>query len=73
MSWLDIETQLLNAEMLNDKLEDAVYVIPPRILVSLGLVGDDEIWILFAIYGLRVSPRLWRKLVARSMKTYDSE
>ena len=60
LSSLDIETAFLNAKIPNTNLKYVVYAIPPRILVQLGLVDEDEVWTLLnAVYGLRVSPRLW--------------
>ena len=60
LSSTDIETTFLNAKMPTKNSKDVVYVIPPRILVHFGFVEEDEVWMLLhAVYGLRVSPRLW--------------
>ena len=57
-----IEAAFLNADMPGERLEDAVYVKPPKILVDFGITDKYEVWRLEkALYGLRVSPRLWRK------------
>ena len=60
VSSMDIATVFLNAKMPTTNSKDVVYVIPPRILVHFGFVAEDEVWMLLhAVYGLRVSPRLW--------------
>ena len=60
LSSMDIATAFLNAKMPTTNSKDVVYVIPPRILVRFGFVEEDEVWMLLhAVYGLRVSPRLW--------------
>ena len=50
----------MNVKMPNERLKYRIYAIPPRILVQLGSIDEDEAWILVnAVYGLRGSPRLW--------------
>merc|ERR1711973_37264 len=61
VSNLDVATAFLNAPM-PDSEEDAVYVKPPTLLQQFGLVQPSTYWRLCrALYGLRVSPRLWGK------------
>ena len=62
ISSFDIQAAFLNADMPGEKLKDAVYVRPPKILVDYGIIDKYEVWRLEkALYGLRVSPRLWGK------------
>ena len=37
-----------------------IYAYPPNILVDFGLIKSNTVWLIErAVYGLRVSPRLW--------------
>ena len=59
LSNLDVTTAFLNAPMPVDK-DEAVYVKPPALLEQFHLVPTGTYWRLVkAVYGLRVSPRLW--------------
>ena len=66
-SWLgvslDIKTAFLNAPLPEEDEQGEVETIlirPPPLLVRLGYVAADEIWLaLRAIYGLRQSPKTW--------------
>ena len=61
VSSLDVATAFLNAPMPKSE-EDAVYVKPPKLLEQFHLIGRDTYWKLAkAVYGLRISPRLWGK------------
>ena len=54
-------TAFLNAPMPEDDVE-TVYVKPPALLEQFGLIKPGTYWKLTkAVYGLRVSPRLWGK------------
>ena len=58
---LDVATAFLNAPMPEDDVE-TVYVKPPALLEQFGLIKPGTYWTLTkAVYGLRVSPRLWGK------------
>ena len=71
ISSLDVATAFLNAPMPTDE-EEIVYVKPPALLEQFGLIKPGTYWKLTkAVYGLRVSPRLWgkeRDLQLRQMK-----
>ena len=42
------------------KRKRLVLMLPPKILIRLGLVKDGEMWLVErALYGLRESPKLW--------------
>ena len=61
VSNLDVATAFLNAPMPESE-EEAVYVKPPTLLQQFGLVQSGTYWKLCrALYGLRISPRLWGK------------
>ena len=61
ISNLDVATAFLNAPMPKSE-EEAVYVEPPALLEQFGLVQPGTYWKLTkALYGLRISPRLWGK------------
>ena len=61
VSSLDVATAFLNAPMPKSE-EDAVCVKPPKLLEQYHLIGRDTYWKLAkAVYGLRISPRLWGK------------
>ena len=61
VSSLDVATAFLNAPMPESE-EEAVYVKPPRLLEQFNLISSDVYWKLEkAVYGLRISPRLWGK------------
>ena len=54
-------TAFLNAPMPKSE-EEAVYVKPPKLLEQFNLVNPGTYWRLAkAVYGLRISPRLWGK------------
>ena len=58
MGALDVKTAFLNAELPDG--DKPVYMRPPPLFVSFGLVQPDEIWVARkAIYGLRISPKAW--------------
>ena len=60
-SSLDVATTFLNAPMPTDEKE-TVYVKPPTLLEQFRLIKPGICWKLTkAVYGLRVSPRLWGK------------
>ena len=61
LSNMDVATAFLNAPMpVDDK--DTVYVKPPALLEQFHLVPPGTYWKLVkAVYGLRISPRLWGK------------
>ena len=53
---VDISTAFLNSAIPPDRV---VLVRPPKILVDLGLVSQDTLWLVgCALYGLRESPAL---------------
>ncbi|CAE8726958.1 unnamed protein product [Polarella glacialis] len=53
----DVHTAFLNAQ--GDPGRN-VCIIPPKVLVRLGLVSPDEVWLLTGnLYGLCRGPRLW--------------
>ena len=61
VSSLDVATAFLNAPMPTDENE-TVYVKPPALLEQFRLIKPGTYWKLTkAVYGLRVSPRLWGK------------
>ena len=61
LSNLHVTTPFSNAPMPIDK-DEAVYVKPPALLEQFHLVPAGTYWRLVkAVYGLRVSPRLWSK------------
>ena len=61
VSSLDVATAFLNAPMPRDEKETA-YVKPPALLEQFRLIKPGTYWKLTkAVYGLRVSPRLWGK------------
>merc|ERR1712194_675214 len=56
MGKLDISTAFLNAPL----SEQTIIVRPPAFLLALGLIEEDELWLLSrALYGLRVAPKAW--------------
>ena len=59
---MDVVTAFLRAPMPVTSEENAVYVKPPALFEQFDLVKPGTYWKLVkAIYGLRVSPRLWGK------------
>ena len=61
VSSLDVATAFLNAPMPIEE-EETVYVRPPMLLEQFGLMKPGTYRKLTkAVYGLRVSPRLWGK------------
>ena len=59
ISSMDVATAFLNAPMPTQESE-TVYVKPPALLEQFHLIKPGTYWKLTkAIYGLRVSPRLW--------------
>ena len=54
-------TAFLNAPMPKTE-EGTIYVRPPALLEQFGLIKPGTYWKLTkAVYGLRISPRLWGK------------
>ena len=61
ISSLDVQTAFLNAPMPTGE-EETVYVKPPTLLEQFRRIKPGVYWKLTkAVYGLRVSPRLWGK------------
>ena len=61
VSSLDVATGFLNAPMPKGD-DETIYVKPPALLEQFHLVKSNIYWKLHkAVYGLRVSPRLWGK------------
>ena len=61
VSSLDVATAFLNAPMPTYE-DETVYVRPPMLLEQFQLIKPGTYWKLTkAVYGLRVSPRLWGK------------
>ena len=61
ISSLDVATAFLNAPMPQGE-EESIYVKPPALLEQFNLIKSNIYWKLHrAVYGLRVSPRLWEK------------
>ena len=61
VSSCDVATAFLNAPMPESE-EEAVYVKPPKLLEQFHLIEPNTFWKLAkAVYGLRISPRLWGK------------
>ena len=59
---IDVVTAFLRAFMPECDEKDAVYVKPPALLEQFKLIKPGTFWKLIkALYGLRVSPRLWGK------------
>jgi len=61
-SWVtaskDVSTAFLNADY--DSSQGLIILTPPSIIINAGLMKQGEAWVVWkAIYGLRVSPRLW--------------
>merc|ERR1712074_139722 len=71
ISSMDVATAFLNAPMPTQESE-TVYVKPPALLEQFGLIKPGTYWKLTkAVYGLRISPRLWgieRDLQLKKMK-----
>ena len=58
---LDVATAFLNASMPAEEKE-TIYVKPPTLLEQFRLIKPGTYWKLTkAVYGLRISPRLWAK------------
>eukprot|EP00971_Amphidinium_carterae_P350550 6491614-Amphidinium_carterae.1 len=60
-SWttVDTSTAFLTVKM---PVEQLVLLKPPAVLVKLGLLKENDIWIATkAVYGLRSAPRLWEE------------
>ena len=66
MGALDVTTAFLHAELIDT--EDGIYLImPPQILINLGLVAPGTIWKLRKVlYGLRSGPKRWGENVIMS-------
>ena len=61
ISSLDVATAFFNAPMPEGE-EESIYVKPPALLEQFNLVKANTYWKLQrAVYGLRISPRLWGK------------
>ena len=59
---MDVVTAFLRAPMPQANDKDAIYVKPPALLEQFKIVAPGTFWKLTkAVYGLRVSPRLWGK------------
>ena len=57
---MDVVTAFLRAPMPETDEENAVYVKPPALFEQFHLIKPGTYWKLVkAVYGLRVSPRLW--------------
>eukprot|EP00971_Amphidinium_carterae_P037489 737249-Amphidinium_carterae.1 len=55
----DVSTAFLTVKM---PVEQLVLLRPPAVLVKLGLLKEDDLWIATrAVYGLRSAPRLWEQ------------
>eukprot|EP00971_Amphidinium_carterae_P158233 3136699-Amphidinium_carterae.1 len=53
-------------------VEQLVLLRPPAVLVRLGLLKEDDIWIATrAVYGLRSAPRLWEQSRDEVLQTCD--
>eukprot|EP00971_Amphidinium_carterae_P086598 1713805-Amphidinium_carterae.1 len=61
----DISTAFLYASLHQEDVRlgfDTVYVRPPKILVTIGLVPEGILWKLKkSLYGLRTSPLAWER------------
>ena len=58
---MDVATAFLNAPM-SEEEEEAVFAKPPKLLEQFNLIDQNTYWRLTrAVYGLRISPRLWGK------------
>eukprot|EP00971_Amphidinium_carterae_P310145 6163010-Amphidinium_carterae.1 len=56
---VDISTAFLTVNM---PAEQLVLLKPPAVLIKLGLLKENDIWIATrAVYGLRSAPRLWEE------------
>ena len=61
ISSLDVATAFFNAPMPEGE-EESIYVKPPALLEQFNLIKANTYWKLQrAVYGLRISPRLWGK------------
>ncbi|CAE7622475.1 unnamed protein product [Symbiodinium sp. CCMP2592] len=57
---LDVVAAFLRAPIGDNASDPTVLVTPPRLLQSLGLIVECELWALIrALYGLRQAPALW--------------
>eukprot|EP00971_Amphidinium_carterae_P122193 2419488-Amphidinium_carterae.1 len=66
---VDISTAFLTVKM---PVEQLVLLRPPAVLVRLGLLKEDDIWIATrAVYGLRSAPRLWEQSRDEVLQTCD--
>ena len=71
ISSLDVATAFLNAPMPEGE-EESVYVKPPALLEQFKLIKSGTYWSLNrAIYGLKISPRLWG--VKNEIYSYENE
>ena len=61
VSSLDVATAFLKAPMPESE-EETVYVKPPKLLEQFNSISSDIYWkFAKAVYGLRISPRVWGK------------
>ena len=68
LSTLDVAIAFLNAPMPTDESE-TVYVKPPTLLEQFRLIKPGTYWkSTKAVYGLRVSPRLWGQIARPETK-----
>ena len=68
---MDVVTAFLRAPMPVTSEENAVYVKPPALFEKFDLVKPGTYWKLVkAVYGLRVSPRLWGKSEIKDSRRY---
>eukprot|EP00971_Amphidinium_carterae_P041804 821577-Amphidinium_carterae.1 len=66
---VDISTAFLTVKM---PVKQLVLLRPPAVLVRLGLLKEDDLWIATrAVYGLRSAPRLWEQSRDEVLQTCD--
>eukprot|EP00971_Amphidinium_carterae_P248172 4927274-Amphidinium_carterae.2 len=70
---VDISTAFLTVKMPAEQLDiELVLLKPQAVLVKLGLLKEDDIWIATrAVYGLRSAPRSWEQSPDDVLKTCD--
>eukprot|EP00971_Amphidinium_carterae_P296746 5895054-Amphidinium_carterae.1 len=68
------DCKTLEASFLTVKMpaEQLVLLKPPAVLIKLGLLKENDIWIATrAVYGLRSAPRLWEESRDDVLRTCD--